>query len=60
MDEEKLKDKLSTLEQAKLFEEISNAIASYIRCENDYSDATDGIFDTVKLPNLYKKNFRNL
>ena len=57
MDEEKLKvkievlsqscEQLSKLEQEKLFEEISNTVASYVRYENDYSDTTDEIFDAL-------------
>ena len=40
-------DKLNKLEQAKILEEITSAIASYVRYENKDNDAKDGLFDTL-------------
>ena len=40
-------DKLSIIEQARILEEITNAIATHVRFENNDGDETDGIFDTL-------------
>ena len=39
--------KLDERSQAKILEEITGAIAAFVRSENNDSDATGGIFDTL-------------
>ena len=39
--------KLDESSQAKILEKITVAIAAFVRSENNDSDATDGIFDTL-------------
>ena len=39
---------LNNLEKAKLFEEISVAISSFVQLKNGDNDSTDGIFDILR------------
>ena len=57
MSEQKIQEKLDSIQncfrnlgeaqQAEILKEITAAIASYVRSENNENDATDGIFDTL-------------
>ena len=39
--------KLHKISQAKILEEITAAIATFVRSKNNDNDATDGIFNTI-------------
>ena len=47
--------KLDESSQAKILEEITAAIAAFVRSENNDNDATDGISDTAESVQKYFK-----
>ena len=54
-------DKLNKLEQAKILEEITAAIASYVRYENNDNDATDRTFEALSdIAKSVQENFEKL